>query len=74
MAILHQCSQLTLKLTLFLLHLKALLGVLLPLFGQDDDVLPDGGEPLLKQLDHSSLLPQVLQLLGIAGETTKSWA
>ena len=48
----------------FLLHLKALLGVLLPLLGQDDDVLPDGGEPLLEQLDHGSLLPQILQLLG----------
>ena len=49
---------------MFPLHLKALLGVLLALLGQDDDVLPDGGEPLLQQLDHGSLLPQVLQLLG----------
>ena len=54
------------------LHLKALLGVLLPLLGQDDDVLPDGGEPLLEQLDHGSLLPQILQLLGVSGETKNS--
>ena len=47
----------------FLLNLKALLGVLLPLLGQDDHVLPDGGELLLEQLDHSGLLPQILQLL-----------
>ena len=45
------------------MNLKALLGVLLPLLGQDDDVLPDGGELLLEQLDHSGLLPQILQLL-----------
>ena len=31
--------------TAFPLHLKALLGALLALLGQDDDVLPDGGEP-----------------------------
>ena len=51
----------------FIQYLKALLGVILPLLGQDDDVLPDGSEPLLEQLDHGSLLPQILQLLGGIG-------
>ena len=49
-----------------LLHLKTFLGVLLSLFGQDDNVLPNGSELLLEHLDHHSLLSQILQLLEVA--------